>query len=379
MKQIKILQICPYSSGICGVWQRVKQDSIELANRGYSVTIFSSNITKGTNEIAKEQDYINNISIKRFKAKKLGGESYMYWSYKKETIKLKPDIIIVHNYRHLHTTQALKIKKILKKQGHNCKVFLVTHAPFIEKNTTRTKIQEIIVNIYDKTIGKNTINKFDKVICISDWEKKYLYKLGCNKQKIIKIPNCIPNIFFKKTIIQPKNKIKKILFLGRISPVKNIESIINIADKINANFEIVGPPEKEYFYKLQNMIKEKNIQNVFFKGPIYDLKKKIEVIDSVDIFLLPSKREALPQALVEAMARGKIVVASNTDGPKEIITEGKNGYIYPIGKDKILIEKINYVLNLNNKQKLKIQNEAIKKAKEYNIEKNIDKLERLFI
>jgi hypothetical protein len=41
MKKIKILQVCPYSSGICGVFQRVKQDSIDLEKIGYSICSFS--------------------------------------------------------------------------------------------------------------------------------------------------------------------------------------------------------------------------------------------------------------------------------------------------------------------------------------------------
>jgi glycosyltransferase involved in cell wall biosynthesis len=378
MKKIKILQVCPYSSGICGVFQRVKQDSIDLEKIGYSICSFSSNITKGTNEISKPEDNIGNIKIKRFKATKLGGESYMYWNYKNEALKLKPDIIIVHNYRHLHTTQALKIKKKLERKGHNCKVFLVTHAPFVKKNTSRTKVEELIVDLYDRSIGRKTINKFDKIITITSWENIYLQQIGCKKEKIIKIPNGVPNIFFKEKISYPKNKIKKILFLGRIAPIKNIETIVNISNKINANFEIVGPYEKKYYEYLKNMIKEKKVNNIFFKKPIYDIKQKIKLIDSADIFILTSKREAFPQGLLEAMARGRIVISSDTDGPKEIITDNKNGFLYPRDDLDTLIKKINYIFKLNKKQKEKIQKEAIKKAMEYNIEKNIEKLERLF-
>ena len=43
LKKLKILELTNFSAGICGVWQRVKQESLELSKRGHTVIIFSSN------------------------------------------------------------------------------------------------------------------------------------------------------------------------------------------------------------------------------------------------------------------------------------------------------------------------------------------------
>ena len=51
MKKLKILELCPYSAGGCGVWQRVKQESLELKKLGHDIKIFSSNFEKGTDKI----------------------------------------------------------------------------------------------------------------------------------------------------------------------------------------------------------------------------------------------------------------------------------------------------------------------------------------
>ena len=149
MSKLKILELTNYSSGICGVWQRVKQESLELARKGHTVKIFSSNATKGSEEIAKLSDKIGKIQIQRFHFKKLGGESFMHWDFEKKAIEYSPDIIIAHSYRHSHTLKALKVKKILDRKGKKCKVFLVTHAPFIEKNITRSLTQNLVVKFYD--------------------------------------------------------------------------------------------------------------------------------------------------------------------------------------------------------------------------------------
>ena len=341
--KLKILEICPFSAGACGVWQRVKQESTELAKEGYEVRVFSSYFEKGTNKIMPPNEKVGRIEIQRFLAIKLGGESFMYFNFKKEALRYSPDIIIAHNYRHLHTTQALKVKKILEKQGKKCKIFLVTHAPFVENNTTRTKLQAAIVKIYDFFIGPLTLNKFDKIIAITHWEIPYLINVGAKKEKIVYIPNGIPEDFFKQKKANPK-KDKDVLFLGRISPIKNLEVLIEAAKLLpHINFSLVGPSEKNYLEKLNCLMAE--LKNIKIYPAIYDLKKKIKLIDEHKILVLPSKREAMPQALIEAMARGKVVISSNTNGGKEIIKNRRNGFLFKIGNAKQLANLIKENIN----------------------------------
>jgi len=371
---MKILELTNYSAGICGVWTRVKEESTRLA-KSNKVIVFSSNLKKGSNQIAPSEDILDNLQIKRFSTKKLGGESFMYWFNKtaeKEALKFNPDIIIAHAYRHTHTTKALKIAKKI-----NAKVFLVTHAPFIEKNTTRSILSKIAVKNYDLFIGTKTLNKFDKIIAITKWEIPYLLKLGIKKEKINYIPNGIPEEFFRlKKLVKEENKI---LFLGRISPIKDLEVLIkslsSIKDK-SIKLEIVGPSEENYLKQLKEIVNKLNLEKrVKFSKPIYDLKEKIKKIDSAKIFILPSKREAMPQSLIEAMARGKIVITSDNPGSKEIVTNEKNGYLFKVGSSKDLTEKLNQALSKNN---IQIKKQARKLVEKFSWDKIIKKVERLF-
>jgi len=318
---MKILEVCPYSAGACGVLNRVLTESKALKEMGHEVIIFSSDATKGSKEKAKAEDILEGIPTTRFPYIKLGGESFMKWNYKKEAVAYAPDIIIVHNYRHLHTTQALKIKKELP----NCKVILVTHAPFVVGNITRGFVAKTIVNMYDKFIGPKTINNFDAIIRICNWEEPFLLDLGADMNKMYTIPNVLPNIYFET---KPKDPINKsVLFLGRVSPVKNIEFIYELAELMpDYNFSIVGPVEESYFFKLSVKYNMKP-KNITFYPPIYDIDDKIAAYDNHKYFILPSIREAMPQALMEAMSRGKICISTNTDGAHEIITPKTNGYI----------------------------------------------------
>jgi len=369
----KILILSNYSAGICGVWQRAKVEAIEFKKKGYDVYVFSSNATKGNNNLAKSEEIYEGIKIKRFPFKALGGESYMKWDFEKQAIKLKPDIIIAHNYRHIHTEKALKIREILKKQGKNCKVFLVTHAPFVKD---RPFFPRIIVKIKDYF---NNLNKFDKVITISKWEIPLLLKLGCKKEKIIHLPNSIPNEFF----IQKKSKQeKKILYLGRIHPRKDIGTLMkgfkNSDLEKTRQLEIVGLKEEQYYQQLLNLKNKLNLK-ITFTEPIFDLKNKIKKIDSAEIMVLPSRFEPFGIVFLEAMARGKIVIATKTQGSEELITEGIDGLKFNVGdylQLRSILNKINSKESKNLKKSLK--KNAFESAKKFQVSKIIDKWEELF-
>ena len=359
---LKILEICPFSAGICGVWARVREESLRLSKLGYEVRVFSSNATKGSDKIAYDEEKLNNIKIKRFKFKKLGGESFMKWDFEKEGLKYSPDIIITHNYRHLHTTRALKLKEKLAKQGKKCKVFLVTHAPFVPDNSTRSFISKLIVKFYDRFIGPKTLNKFDKIIVISNWELEYLEKMHVKKDKITYIPNGIQEEFFSLKKYPEKNKI---LFLGRISPIKNLEvpiKALKLLDDKTIILELVGPSEDEYKTQLINIIKKEHLENrVIFSKPIYELTQKIKKIDSAKIFILTSKKEGMPQSLIEAMARSKIVLGSDILAIKDLIFDKINGYLFKQGDELDLANKIHFILGRNN--------DSIKKQARLSVEK----------
>jgi glycosyltransferase involved in cell wall biosynthesis len=367
----KILELTNFSAGICGVWQRVKNESL-LLSKNHEIRVFSSNAVKGGGEADKE-DKIGKVKIKRFPYKKLGGESFMFWDFKREAIKFNPDIIIAHVYRHLNTTQALKVKQELIKKGGKCRVFLVTHAPFIKNNSTRSLFGKMAVNFYDSFIGKS-IKKFDKVIYIAKWEAPHLKKLGVKKERLEYIPNGIPEEFFKRA---KKSSRKKILFLGRVSQIKDLETLLRALYKVDkAELEIVGPIEKEYGAKLTSIIERLGLRRkVKFHPPIYNLKEKIKKIDEAGIFCLPSKREGQPQSLIEAMARKKVIIASDNRGAKEIIKDGENGFLFEVGNKSQLANKIDYAIK--SKKIKKITKKAREKAKEFKWGDLIKKLERL--
>jgi glycosyltransferase involved in cell wall biosynthesis len=65
-----------------------------------------------------------------------------------------------------------------------------------------------------------------------------------------------------------------------------------------------------------------------------------EVLDGTDIFVLPSRTEAFPNGVMEAMAMRLPVVASDVGGIPELIDHGRNGVLFPVGDERALASAV---------------------------------------
>ena len=376
-QKLKILEVTTYTAGGCGVAARVKQEASLLAKRGHTIMIFSTDQVKGTHEKAPRQEKIEEITICRFPCFKLGGESFTYWDFTQAAHEFKPDVIIVHAYRHTHTTRALRIAKQRK-----IPCLLVTHAPFSTGGESRSLLAKLSVAFYDAFIGPSTLKKFTRIIAITHWERATLKVLGVPEKNIVYIPNGIPSLFFTQK--KAKEEKNKILYFGRVSPIKDLETLIEAFSLLPPNIqnsltlEIAGPAEALYLSKLKSLASSLNIsKKIIFSPAIYNTKKKISKLDSATIYVLPSIREGMPQTLIEALARGKIVVASNNLGNSAIIQDDKNGFLFSVGDTKALASLISFLLTLSPAEKARIQKAARSSVKKFAWPHLIEQLDSL--
>ena len=101
-----------------------------------------------------------------------------------------------------------------------------------------------------------------------------------------------------------------------------------------------GPLEN----KLKQMTEHLGLEDkVIFTGKL-TRSQVFEVLSITDIFVLSSHWEGFGIALAEAMALGKPVVSTDTDGSREVVENGKTGILVPIGNPQLLAEAILYLL-----------------------------------
>jgi N,N'-diacetylbacillosaminyl-diphospho-undecaprenol alpha-1,3-N-acetylgalactosaminyltransferase len=88
-----------------------------------------------------------------------------------------------------------------------------------------------------------------------------------------------------------------------------------------------------------------------------------------DIFILPSYREGIPRTLLEAASMGKPIITTNTIGCKEVVEDGKNGYLVPPKDIKALEEAIERLILDSNLRKNFGNYSREKAIREYDLEK----------
>ncbi|MDX5338519.1 MAG: glycosyltransferase family 4 protein [Cyclobacteriaceae bacterium] len=161
--------------------------------------------------------------------------------------------------------------------------------------------------------------------------------------KIQVVPNGIPYEDFlqAKGDLKPELKLDEetilIGMIGRINPGKGQLFFLELAEKIvkkypQAHFLLVGDPFPGYESILEEMGEEIRLKKLETNVSYLGFRKDIpEVMASLDIFVLPSVLpDSFPTVILEAMAAGKPVVATQSGGASEMVLEGKTGFLIPI-------------------------------------------------
>jgi glycosyltransferase involved in cell wall biosynthesis len=136
-------------------------------------------------------------------------------------------------------------------------------------------------------------------------------------------------------------------FIGRLVKEKGLiellEAYKSLKERIpNLRLLIVGPMDPDKRDAISPSIASPlGVENVVFTGMRLDVPDMLSVMD---VFVLPSYREGLPQSLMEASAMGVPVVTTNVRGCREAVEDGVTGIIVPVKDSSWLAEAIHTIL-----------------------------------
>ncbi|MEM3714300.1 MAG: glycosyltransferase family 4 protein, partial [Nitrososphaeria archaeon] len=165
--------------------------------------------------------------------------------------------------------------------------------------------------------------------------------------------------------------------------LKKVENLLLAFKKViakvpDAELYIVGSgPQEEG--KLKNLAKELDLTSkVFFTGYVAE-EEKIRLMKKAWILVQPSIAEGFGLVLVEANACKTPVIAVDSGGPREVIREGRTGFLIQPNNIKQLAEKIIEILGDKNRV-LKMGEEGRKVVEEnYTWEKVAEKVEKIIL
>ncbi len=194
-----------------------------------------------------------------------------------------------------------------------------------------------LVKIVLNALEKTAYSKADAVVFLSDQEVKSFEKKMGFLPKNYKVINTGVNLErFQSQKASKRNERKKVLFLGRLLPVKGVKFLVEAAKDIPAEIIIAGDgPEKPL---LQKMISERGVNNVRFLGQV---EKPEKLLQECDVFVLPSLSEGLPIAMLEAMAARKPCVVTDIGLP---VQDCETALVVKPGDPKALAFALNKVL-----------------------------------
>jgi len=138
----------------------------------------------------------------------------------------------------------------------------------------------------------------------------------------------------------------------------------------NARLLLVGKKTSESFYqKIVEQIDLLNLKDkVIFAGNRSDIP---EILKVSDLFILPSRSEGTPAALIEAMASGLPCIATNAGGMPEVIKNGDNGYLFEKENIEELADKIKSIA-LSPELEAQFIINAKKDLQRFSIERYVD-------
>ncbi|MEO6327603.1 MAG: glycosyltransferase [Ginsengibacter sp.] len=189
----------------------------------------------------------------------------------------------------------------------------------------------------------------DQLICLNSWYKNILLENGVPEKKIVVVPQALVTTEKKETtkIHRQSGLPLKMVFIGRIHPIKGIHLIIDamrLFSPEQAQIDIYGRPEETEYYK-KCISDTKEMPSIKWKGEI-KREDVIECLTRYDVFCLAStSSEMAPLVIREAFAAGIPVLASRVYGNIEQVEDGVNGLLFEFNSSGSLKEKIQMLID----------------------------------
>ena len=287
--------------------------------------------------------------------------------------KEKPDII------HAHSAKGGVLGKISGKLTktpvlHTPQAYSYLSAP--------NKFKKIAYLFIEKQLSFSG----NKILASSNSEKKRaISEVGYPEDRTLLFNNSIlPISHIEDLSIKKTWPDEYICSVGRPSYQKNIEFMLDVL------YELKKQKKDIHLVLMGVGYHSPNLKIIKSKIRLLNLKNNITLLEWTErgdifniiknsmLYLTTARYEGLPYSVIESLALGKPIVATDADGNRDLVFNGKNGYVIP---NEDPLEFSQKVLNLlNNEQKIKefSKNSKILYEEKFNMVKNIKKLEKIY-
>lgn len=266
--------------------------------------------------------------------------------------EIEPDIIVSVGQSEKYIIPFLKTKAVRIREIH-----------FNSNYREYTYKSKITVNILQYVDFHLFSKLYDKYVLLTEEDKNSNFP---SDDKFVYMYN--PSTFKVKDNICNAERSKYVIAVGRLSLQKNFQSLLRawaIVVKSVKDWKLVilgeGPERK----RLESLVDSLGInESVLLKGYSNEVDKELE---HASIFVLSSIYEGFCLVILEAMSKGLPVVSYTCPyGPKDIIKDGKSGFLVPLNNESILAERIIRLIK-DPELRVTMGNEALRIMRDFDI------------
>lgn len=366
---MKIGLVCPYDmfkGG--GVQECILAMQTELTKRGHDVSIISPK-PRGYTEAVPE----NMILLGTGKDMKSPFHTTAQLSVSLEPKELdamlereKFDVL------HFHEPWVpIMSKQILSRS--NAANVATFHAKL--PDTVLSRAIGKIVTPYTKSVEKC----LDEYAAVSEAAAEYIRSVS--KKEPLIIPNGIDLKKFAYTDHRKVSTSPTILYVGRLEQRKGVKHLLKAFDRLqtkNPKARLIIGGDGTDRQKLEQFVEDKEIQNVTFEGYLTE-ERKLELLKQADVFCSPALYgESFGIVLLEAMARGCVVVAGDNPGYKAVLrAQAKTSLVDPEDTDDF-VRKLDAMLS-NQNMREKWLDWAKDYIQQFSYENIVDEYEKMYV
>ena len=355
-----------YPPHLGGMEYRTKDVAESFAKREYRVDIFTSNIGCRNGKLQGTK----NVHIHYLQAIEFAHTAIMPSLFFHLLFLPKNSVV------HLHVAHAVTAEITYLV----CKLRKLPYIAHIHLDVSATGRAGFLLPFYKKYFLAPVLRHADAILVLTEDYRSLIHKkYAISEENIHVIPNgtYFPLANNRHTSV---HKPIRLLFLGRFSKQKNLPLLLDalVAFRsryaLDVHLTIAGNGEEKS--TILNHIQKKNIAScVTMKGEVSP-KTAQKLYSMSDIFILPSSEESFGTVLIEAMASGTAIIATNILAVRNIIKHGRNGLL--VEQNPIDLAKAIYLLATNGKLRKKLVAQGKKDVIQYNWEKITDRYEALY-
>jgi glycosyltransferase involved in cell wall biosynthesis len=245
-----------------------------------------------------------------------------------------------------------------------------------------------VLRVYLKKVVDGFIYRMaHRVLVVSQEIKEIAIKTyGLKGNKVLVLKN---GIVFEDSLIAPidlkkelpisKNKLK-LIAVGRLVSLKGFDILVRaVAEAVNQGVQdllVLVAGDGEERVRLEKLIRDLGVGSyVKLLGFRHDV---MGIMKASDIFVIPSLYEGLSIAMIEAMACGLPIIASNAPGLRDFIENEQNGLLFPVQDYKAMAKCILKLAEDRNMRVRLSQGARESFEREYDMRRNIEMLGKLF-